>query len=342
METWLAVTLAVLYVIVLPGVIRAFAWMHKRFVVDKAAERARKAKADPEDIPKPMWPRLRKRIGFAFKDSRAFSIKKGGPSSGGLQNRIVSLILYLAGLVMLYASFLVDDFNMWLFFGGIATFYITFAFAVSKANEIVSVREKVISRMFEIGQNKLGLKAKNAERPYVDVRVTNWRDFVTPTNVEMTIPTKFSSDGAEGFMKQFNQIFGNETEWVPNDNPKEKTIGWDYDKGLLKLRSVPPLPMRADWDAHYIINEDIAWSFFPIGLAVQDGVELKKPDSEEFENVIGFDVAGEQAKVGEKRGVNVSQKIAVTPQIFIGGTTGGGKAMPLDTPVKVIGRARDR
>ena len=65
------------------------------------------------------------------------------------------------------------------------------------------------------------------------------------------------------------------------------------------------------------------------------------PETGEIENVLGFDLSGEQGKVAKKAGYKMSPKITTSPMVFIGGGTGGGKSLTTDTIVSVFGKSSE-
>lgn len=328
----------VFYILGLPIILRLMAYMQRRIVVDGQSKRdqKKKFKRDEEDKKKPIWPKWKKALRFAFRDNRSLRLrKKGAPATGALQNRFVTFGLWGIGLILAILSTM-SEFNWALFASSILLFFIAVIFAISSSRSIIKERKRVLDRLFAIGSDKMRLPKKHSLNPEVVVQVAEWRDFVKPAKIRFDIPTTFGQEGQEGFMKQLNQVFGTETAWVPSYDEKAGERGWDYDGGRLYLRSVPPLPQMAKWDERYVLSEAIAWSFFPIALGVENGVELVNEETGETENVLGFDLSGEQVKTGKKAGVKVSQTITTSPMVFIGGGTGGGKAESVDTPVLVL------
>lgn len=174
--------------------------------------------------------------------------------------------------------------------------------------------------MFEIAQSKMGLSSEFSENPQQAIRVLEWADPLKPNKVQFDVPTTFGQEGEEGFLRQFNQVFGNETAWVPFDDAENGVPGWNYEEGTATFRAVPPLPTMAPWDEHYVIGEGVAWSFFPIALGVENGVALPNPQTGEVENVLGFDLSGEQTKIGKKAGLTVGPEITTSPMCLTGDT----------------------
>lgn len=296
-----------------PGMLillRLMATAQKKLIVDRAAQKAAKNKDSSKNLPKPIWPIWSERLSFTWKDKRASKI--------GMTNKTVFTLLILIGLFLAIAGVVLSNYTLIPI--GYFTFFIAIMFGVHSAKDVLETRKKILKRMFEVGSAKGLLTQEHSANPAAVINVLEWGDYVKPRKVEYQVRTEFSSMGEEGFLQQFNQIFGNETAWVPSDDPEKGTPGWNYDEGKVTLHSVPPLPGRAAWDARYVDDPAIAWSFFPIALGVENGVELTNPETGEIENVLGFDLSGEQSGVAKKAGVKVSQTITTSPMCLVGET----------------------
>lgn len=344
----LGLTALILYAIGFPILTWAIALFHKRVIVRRAEEKIAKKRLSKKP-PEPVGPKWWRRFKFTLKDRRQllFSIgskgkkKKDEEAKGpGIQRRWVWWILWGTGLALSAVSFGGD--LTWILWSLIAYIW-AFSFAVRSAHKVVKHQDYVISRIYEIAQPKLGLPIQDP--PASHVQITGWRDYTKPEGVVIDVPTNFSDSGEEGFLKQFNQVFGRETAWVPDSQPPGKDddgkdipakLGWDYEEGKVTLRSVPPLPLRAPWSAHYVLSPAIAWSFFPIALGVENGTTVTHPETGVREHVLGFDLSGQQGKAAKAAGENMSNRITKSPMVLVGGGTGGGKAMDSDTPVAVI------
>lgn len=331
MDPIILAVLAAVYLLAFPLLVRLSCLLHRRTLIARAEERVRLRKIDPDRVPKPWWPKIKERIGFTFKDKRATKI--GKKEGVGPQRRIVFFVLWLIGLALFVAAPLAT----WHFYlAGVVFFLFALGFGLRSPHDVIVTRERIYNRMFDIGRSKLSIPGKYEGNPKAVVTVVDWNEYIKPVEVRFMVPTTFGQEGEEGFLRQFNQVFGSETAWVPKDDPDKGTSGWNYEKGEVTLRAVPPLPQSANFSEHYITDPAIAWSFFPIALGVENGVELKNPETGEVENVLGFDFSGNQAKLGKKMGVKVTSKLAsAAPMVLIGGGTGGGKSLAIDTPVYV-------
>lgn len=326
---------AIVYLVVLPLVVRLVAYAQRKLIVDKAHERNNAKKPaqqkDAESLPKPWWGSIKERLGFAFKDTRGFKFSKKSEASS-MQNRVLFLILFLVGLIAMIAAPLSGVSALYAV--GVIFFFVSLAFALLTPSEVLKARKNLVSRQAEVVEsNGLGSTKRN-HLPQHSVKVVEWADLTTPKKIEIPIPSKFREEGEENFMRHWNQIFGRITTWVP-DYDKENKGGWDYEKGVLTIASVPPLPQVSPFKEEYVLHPAIAGGFFPIGIGISDGIEL--PDGEGgVINLIGFDVRGTQKGHGEKNGVKVSSKLGTaTPQVLVAGSTGSGKAMSVNTSVIV-------
>lgn len=338
----LLIVLSAVYILGMPIILRLIAQVQKKLIVDRKVEKMsrNKGKTSQKDIPVPVWSVWKERISFALKDRRtvrkARKPKAGKePGSSGLTRRMLLIILWAVGLGITA----VGAFEKLPTVSGIGIlfFFVPVVYALESSKGVLEARKQVMTRMFEIARTKLGQSAEFENNPGAVIRVTTWDDYIKPSAVEFDVPTAFNAEmGEESFLKQFNQIFGQERTWVAADNPETGAPGWNYETGVATFRAVPPLPRMAKWDAHYALDERVAWSFFPIALAVENGIELPNEETGEVENVLGFDLSGEQLKVAKKFGMKVSPNITTSPMVFVGGGTGGGKSLSAETLVKVV------
>lgn len=323
-----------IYVLVYPIIFRLMAYAHTELRVKPAMERARKNKARNKDLPQPIWAsKWGPRIKFALTDNR--SAKIGKKDIGSLQYRHVTAIIWAIGLLVAIYAGMSEGIGTILATYVIAfvVFMIAMSYGMSTAKSVVDVRKNKIQKMFDIGVSKLGISRD--EHPNSVVTVREWRDLVFPQEVSYELPTSFEAHGEEAFLRHFNQVFGTETTFVAHNTQESGKHGWNYEESIVTIRAVPPLPTIAKWDAKYVMDERIAWSFFPIALGVENGVELVDKETGEKEYVLGFDLAGEQGSLASKMGVNIGGEITAAPMVLIAGGTGGGKASASDTPVMV-------
>lgn len=335
-----------IYLVVFPIIFRLIGFMDssikkrrlQKQLMTKGASKANILKNAPE----PSWPKWSGRLKFTRGDKRQFVLgkpKEGKqPKTLPLSRRQAYWGIRLLGLVFaLLGGFLgLGKAFFVLLVVAFIFYWISIFYGYFSANGLMTAREQLIKKMFSVARAKLNQSSEYEANPQQVVRVVEWRDMIKPEKIEFDIPDTFGEEGIEGFMKLFNQNFGRETAFVAADNEETGDPGWDFDKGVATIKAVPPLPRLAKWDEHYVINEAVAWSFFPIALGVEHGVELPNPQTGEAENVLGFDLSGEQAKLGAKMGIKVAPTITTSPMVLVGGTTGGGKSLSVDTLVEVL------
>lgn len=331
------ISVAAGYLIILPILLRLVGVLHTKLVIERKANvKGPRSRQMQKNLPKPIWPKMKERLAYSMKDKRAFSIK-GEAKEGGFTNSQMLWAIYLGGLALsLWGGYS----GNWKFIvTGYFVFFVFVTFGIMRANPIIKKREEIYRKMFEIAKGTLGQSAEYAENPQAVIQIIEWREIIKPTKVRFEVPTTFAADSEENFLRQFNQIFGTETTWVPFNDPDTGKPGWNYEEGFVTLKETPPLPQSAPWDEHYVLDPSISWSFFPIGLGVENGVELENPKTGQTENVLGFDVAGNQPGVSKEFGKYCSPTITTSPMALVAGGTGGGKALAVDTPIYVVEEA---
>lgn len=292
------------------------------------SKKRNKRRSDVEKKPS-LWSKVKPSLQVTAKDKRDLTV---GKKTLPVKRLIPFYILYFIGLI-----FAVLGAVKIVFFGvAIVIFFLTLLYGWYSGRDLVQKRERAIKRMVEIAQSTLGV-GRDASNDVVSV--LEWRELIYPQKIRFTVPTSFSEDGQAAFLRLFNQVFGSVSTFVAADEVNEETgevtPGWNYEEGFVTIRAVPPLPRLAPWDAHYIEDPGIAWSFFPLALGVEGGVELPNPETGEVEHVLGFDLSGLQAKVGSKAGHRVGPEIVTSPMVLIAGGTGGGKALSDETLIRV-------
>jgi len=332
---------AAFYIILLPMLFWALGFGDKKLKNRRFQKKLMKPGANKNqlyrDQPTPVWPKWKERLKFTRADKRQFVLsggKKKEPKVFPVKRRTFYWGLRGAGLVVALIAGIAGSFALFLVAAGV--YIASLVYGYKSADRLMVEREKLYKRMFSVARSKLQQSAEYESNPQAVIRVTEWRDYVKLQKVEFDIPDTFGEEATEAFMKQFNQLFGRETAWVPADNEETGDPGWDFEKGVVTISAVPPLPRKAPWLEHYVLAKEVAWSFFPIGLGVEHGLELPNPETGVVENVLGFDLSGEQGKVADKYGIKMAQAITTSPMALIAGGTGGGKALSVDTKIEVV------
>lgn len=312
MNTNLLIGLGVAYLLGLPLILRLLCAAHTKVFIQRKIAKLPRGQQAKAAMPTPLWPKIRERIAFTWKDQRPFQLNaKKEPKAEGLSNKKIFLLLWIVGLLCFLAVAFTGKFVL---LGlGFLFFCIAVGFSLTTASPIIKGRQDILTKMFEIGKSTLGLSAEHAANPGAVIQVLEWREILKPAKVKFQVPTTFGADSEEGFQRQFNQVFGAETTWVPFNDPETGKPGWNYQDGEVTLKETPPLPQMAPWSEHYVLDEGVAWSFFPLALGVENGVEIVNPKNGETENVLGFDVAGEQAGLSKKLGRACSPTITTSP-----------------------------
>lgn len=275
---------------------------------------------------------LRERISFTLSDKRSFSFRKDGKGESPVQYRYISIAIYLVGLIVFVLPAFTGSWSLLLL--GVILFFTFIVFAYTSASKILKKREEMIRNYFMVIRGPLGLKEGSPEGV---LKVVEWRDdMVSARRIDVNIPTTFDQMSEDRVLRSFNQFFGRETAWVARSD-KEGEPGWDYENFVLRLIITAPLPQRANWDEKYITSPGVPWSFFPIGLGIENGIEMLNAETGKMEYVIGYDVTGLTGKEAKKHGMNVSPMLAggAAPMVLIAGGTGSGKALPVDTELAV-------
>lgn len=328
----LAVFSVALYLLLFPLFIYGIHHTHKHLFIRRPMQKRGARRTDAKQLPKPLWGRITSKLKFAAKDKRPFSI--GKKVHLPLQIRQFFLLIYGLGLACCVGGGFTK--NPALFGLAFIIFLIWVAFGVMTARPILRARKKVVEKMFEISRSTLGQSAEYAENPEQVVSVLEWRDGNSPVKARFHVPTNFNADSEENFLRQLNQIFGQESSWVAWYDEQAGAKGWDYAEGFVWLKEMPPLPQKAPWDEHYVLDKSVAWSFFPIALGIENGIEIANPATGKSENVLGFDLSGEQAELSKNLGTYCSPTITTSPMVLIAGGTGGGKALSVDTKVVLV------
>lgn len=286
------------------------------------------------------WSKMQPRLSYALSDKRALFTKKAEdvdiddePKKPLLSRRVFLILLFVVSFVSPFAL-LYLGFYIYGLIAPLVLFFSAITFGLKSPVAIMQKREKMYKNMYQIIQSTIGVEKEMAGDYNAVIKVKKWAaDGLTPLRIDIAVPPTFNAAGELGFIEQFNQVYGTSNAWVAR-SAEEGVPGWDYENNVVHMYSVPPIPQSAPWSERYVLDPGISWSFFPLGLAAENGVEMKNPETGKNEYVIGFDVAGEQAKYSKKAGYAMGSEIVTSPMLLIAGGTGSGKALSSDTPVK--------
>lgn len=313
-----------IYMFAPPIIISIFAMM-KNFA---KREFQRKMRVRPQPGPKPqsLMSKVSQSLGFIMKSDKRSTI--------GIPNKILIMLIYFLGLIGATTFGIMD--NLLLFGVFLIVPFVTGGLAIALFRPIKLKRDALYSRLYSLKRDRMGLidKMKDGQENYSsEFEILEWEDdYVSPSKMKIYLPTRFDSLAETSFIEQLNLHFGGGSKWAPDrSNPED--AGWNYTAGHVTLMHMPPLPTKAMWDEHYLLNDKIAWSFFPLALGVENGVKLYNPETGQDEYVLGYDVAGAQSKMKD---VQVGAEVVQAPMVLIAGGTGGGKSLSSATRVPTV------
>lgn len=230
--------------------------------------------------------------------------------------------------IMIFPA-LISLFNVYVgIFFAIIFPYIYYLFNHSKIKQELNDRHIMLERMITFKQRKMGLinSQSNIYDYGSEFQFLEWGEDLKPTKLRIFLPVTFDPLGSTRFIGDFSIAFGRGRPFELDLEDKE-CPGWNTDKGVATLKLQEALPTKADWDAHYIENEIVQWSFFPLGISSKGGIPIQNPHTGEIERVVGVDLSGDQRKYCEKNGIVVGNDITASPMTLVAGVTGGGKSV---------------
>lgn len=314
-----------------------FAWFPLAIFIGKLIGKAiknqfrRKMRIKPsnnQDIKEPMTRKLWTGIKFEAKGDKRPLTSKGGPGRTVFFWSLMGVGIVLS-LIGMFTSFSMIMFGY--LFPVIAAYYAYFA-----SRAMLDEQRKSLQRLFDTKKASMGLVSSPSDNNFdAEFKILKWgKDKVSFDQILLYIPTQFDQLATGSFLEKINQNFGGDTAWVADE--ESDTHGWDFVGGKVTIKRTPALPGRADWNAHYLLNDRIAWSFFPLGLGTGGGVPLKNPKTGKEEHVLGFDLQGLEPKLAKKQGFDVGPEIVAAPMSLVSGGTGGGKSLAETTPVSRV------
>lgn len=281
-----------------------------------------------QDIKEPMSRKLWAGIKFEAKGDKRPLTKKGGPGRTIFFWSLIGVGLLISLIGMFTSSSLI----MIGYLFPVGTAY--YAYFASRA--MLAEQQKALQRLFDTKKASMGLVGSPSDNDFnAEFKILKWgEDKITFDQVLFFIPTQFDQLATGAFLEKINQNFGGDTAWVADE--ESDTHGWDFVGGKVTIKRTPALPGRADWDAHYLLNDRIAWSFFPLGIGTAGGVPVVNPKTGKEEHVLGFDFQGLEPKIAKKQGFDVGPELVAAPQSLVSGGTGGGKSLSENTVIPTI------
>lgn len=274
-------------------------------------------------------------ISYKNKEAIRFVMKEDLGKTVFIKNKIIFFSFYAIGFILIAIAMFTENYKII----PISFFlpFVAIAFSRVIYLPIKKKRKWTMDKIYSFKQDRMGLVEKVNKNELVDYskefEILEWHeDNISPKKIVMSIPTKFDSVGSNNFMEYFNESFGKVATWVPDKSDPENP-GWNFPEFKVTLTQTEPLPDSAMWSAHYVLNEDVSWSFFPLGIGSENGVRMMKEDGSGYEHVIGFDVNGGQTKLAKERGLAIGNEIVTAPMVLLAGGTGSGKALSVDTKI---------
>lgn len=266
------------------------------------------------------------------KRAVSFTIKEENRGN----NKMTFILILILGLILSVATVLLNmsiiiTVLTWL----IPAVAIGYSMATSK--DVMKARDEFYERVVAVKRDKMGLvRGKDVNGPLTDeVLVRKWVDLTIPDNLLIKMPESFDAIRESQFMSAFNEKMSANGRWVA-DRDDEEYGGFNYQKGYAVLKRVKPLPRRADWHEKWVLNDRVAWSFFPLAIGSENGVPVIDPETGEEVHVLGFALGSHQNKLADKMGFQVGDEITSSPQVLIAGGTGGGKSLDISTPIQIV------
>lgn len=247
-----------------------------------------------------------------------------------------ALTIKIAIFVIIFAISFANKVTGFLFALILPIFY--YWFCVKNSKQILEERNVMIENMLTFKKSRMGLNnSKSDVNNYQEeFEILQWDEaLIAPQKIRLYVPITFDELNKEMFMENWSAAFGVGAAWAI-DVEDEEFPGWNTPKGYATIKQVEPLPQMAAWSEHYVINDKVAWSWFPLGIGVNNGILLENPQTGQMEHVIGIDVNGDQLKLAKKIGQIVGPEVVRSPQTLVCGATGGGKALCLEEMVSVI------
>lgn len=119
-----------------------------------------------------------------------------------------------------------------------------------------------------------------------------------PDKLSIFLPIGYDPLQQDSFLEKITTQLGRGRPWEVD----EEAGGWDITNQVAHIVLLQPLPGSAPWSAEYVLNPDVAWSFFPLGIGSKGGFDITNRETGQVERINGIDVNGAQWKLLKKNG----------------------------------------
>lgn len=161
---------------------------------------------------------------------------------------------------------------------------------------------------------------------YYEIDNIQWDEENKPTDFDIYLPVGYDSLQFNTFLDKLSRQFGRGRPFEVN-NEIAGRVGYDSENRIAIITLQQPLPDLAMFDERYVLNDEVQWSYFPLGIGSRGGIPFKDPNTGEEIRLCGFDVNGAQGKFMKKKGLYVGADLMPSPHAIGAGVTGGGKSV---------------
>lgn len=204
-------------------------------------------------------------------------------------------------------------------------------------------QQDFVSAFLEFKKKTMGLANPRSSlyTYYYEIDNIQWDEENKPTDFEIYLPVGYDSLQYNTFLDKLSQQFGRSRPFETN-NEIAGRVGYDSENRIAIITLQQPLPDIAMFDERYVLNDDIQWSYFPLGIGSRGGIPFKDPNTGEEIRLCGFDVNGAQQKYLKKKGIFVGGDLMPSPHAIMAGVTGGGKSVSQrDVIIECLLRPKD-
>lgn len=189
-------------------------------------------------------------------------------------------------------------------------------------------QQDFVSAFLEFKRKTMGLANPKSSlyTYYYEIDNIQWDEENKPTDFEIYLPVGYDDLQFDTFLDKLSRQFGRFRNFEINNEIADR-LGYDSENRVAILSLQERLPDMALFDEGYLLNDDVQWSFFPLGIGSRGGIPFKDPKTGKEIRLIGFDVNGAQSKYMSKKGVHVGADLMSSPQALGAGMTGSGKSV---------------